>query len=52
MKEVEKKRAPEVSGGYFGPLEGDTHQYPVPIGPTPTFPDPPIVDDGTSTNKL
>jgi len=46
MKEVEKKEAPEVSGGYSGPtipaLEPDYPQNP--IGPTcpPTNPVPPV----------
>ena len=51
MKEVDKKRTPEVSGGYFGPLESESPVPLGPIGPTPTFPDPPIVE-GDTTNKL
>jgi hypothetical protein len=50
MKEVDKKRTQDVSGGYFGPLETES---PLPIGPTPTFPEPPpITPEGDATNKL
>ena len=30
MKELEKKDAPTVSGGYFGPLVTDPPAYPTP----------------------
>jgi hypothetical protein len=46
MKEIDKKQAPEVSGGYFGPLETES---PVPVGPMPTVPPLPTDRDGDLT---
>ena len=50
MKEVDKKQTPEVSGGYFGPLETEPAY---PAGPTPTCPPLPIdptLGDTTGSN--
>jgi hypothetical protein len=41
MKEVDKKDAPEVTGGYFGPLCTDPPGYPIPEADYPQYPSNP-----------
>jgi len=38
MKEVDKKDAPEVTGGYIGPLCTDPPGYPTPEADYPQYP--------------
>jgi hypothetical protein len=44
MKEVEKSRTPEVSGGYVGPfvVDGPTYPDPPDFPSTEEFPDGPV----------
>lgn len=41
MRELDKKEAPEISGGYFGPLVTDPPAY-----PTSDYPDQPMTGTG------